>query len=113
MLLFLRDQELDERNDTSGKLNAIYRQDFHADPVDIVGLLCLNKALEGGELDVVSGHHLWDCLQEERPDVIETLMKPIWYSIERVRRVKARRTSSEQVSSTWKRVTKLESMESR
>jgi hypothetical protein len=55
------------------------RQDFHADPADIVGLLCISKALEGGELDVVSGHHVYNILQAERPDVIETLTKPIWY----------------------------------
>ena len=59
-------------------LHAI-RQFFHADDSDIVGLLCIARALEGGESDIVSSHHVWNTLQRERPDVAETLTKPIWY----------------------------------
>ncbi|KUJ24089.1 Clavaminate synthase-like protein [Mollisia scopiformis] len=55
------------------------RQFFHADDSDIVGLLCIARALEGGESDIVSSHHVWNTLQRERPDVAETLTKPIWY----------------------------------
>ncbi|KAI6713332.1 hypothetical protein PZA11_004719 [Diplocarpon coronariae] len=55
------------------------RQFFHADDSDIVGLLCISRALEGGESDIVSSHHVWNTLQQERPDVAETLTKPIWY----------------------------------
>ncbi|OWP03787.1 hypothetical protein B2J93_2632 [Marssonina coronariae] len=55
------------------------RQFFHADDSDIVGLLCVSRALEGGESDIVSSHHVWNTLQQERPDVAETLTKPIWY----------------------------------
>ena len=55
------------------------RQYFHADDSDIVGLLCVARALEGGESDIVSSHQVWNVLQEEYPDVAETLAKPIWY----------------------------------
>lgn len=55
------------------------RQFFHADDSDIVGLLCIAKALEGGESDLVSSHHVWNTLQKEHPDVAEELTKPIWY----------------------------------
>ncbi|KAJ5659934.1 hypothetical protein N7507_006385 [Penicillium longicatenatum] len=55
------------------------RQTFHADPADIVGLLCLNTALKGGENDVVSGHRVWNIMQDKRPDIAELLAKPIWY----------------------------------
>ncbi|KAI1506174.1 hypothetical protein F5X99DRAFT_365756 [Biscogniauxia marginata] len=55
------------------------RQFFHADDCDIVGLLCLSKAEFGGESDIASIHHVWNILQEERPDVAELLTKPIWY----------------------------------
>jgi hypothetical protein len=54
-------------------------QFFHSDDSDIVGLLCVARALEGGESDIVSSHHVWNILQKERPDVAETLTKPIWY----------------------------------
>ncbi|AEO56636.1 hypothetical protein MYCTH_2301769 [Thermothelomyces thermophilus ATCC 42464] len=55
------------------------RQFFHADDSDIVGLLCLHRAQEGGESDIVSVHRVWNVLQEEHPDVAELLTKPIWY----------------------------------
>lgn len=55
------------------------RQFFHTDNGDLVGLLCLVKALEGGESDIVSSHHLYNTLAEERPDVLETLATPNWY----------------------------------
>lgn len=55
------------------------RQDFHADYSDIVGLLCLNRALDGGESDIVSTHHVYNTLRRERPDVLRTLTAPIWY----------------------------------
>jgi hypothetical protein len=55
------------------------RQFFHSDAADIVGLLCLHKAKEGGESDVVSAHNVWNTLQAERPDVAELLAQPVWY----------------------------------
>ncbi|KKA21199.1 Uncharacterized protein T310_4777 [Rasamsonia emersonii CBS 393.64] len=55
------------------------RQYFHADDSDIVGLLCIARALEGGESDVVSSHHVYNVLYKERPDVLKTLSEPIWY----------------------------------
>jgi hypothetical protein len=55
------------------------RQFFHADDGDLVGLLCIARALEGGESDLVSSHHVWNVLQKEHPDVARTLTEPIWY----------------------------------
>lgn len=55
------------------------RQFFHADDSDIVGLLCITKALEGGESDLVSSHNVYNTLAVERPDVLKTLTEPIWY----------------------------------
>lgn len=55
------------------------RQFFHADDSDIVGLLCVARALEGGESDIVSSHHVYNTLRKERPDVLKTLTEPIWY----------------------------------
>lgn len=53
------------------------RQFFHADDSDIVGLLCIARALEGGESDIVSSHHVYNTLAKERPDVLKTLTEPI------------------------------------
>ena len=55
------------------------RQYFHADESDIVGLLCIASALEGGESDIASVHQVYNILRRERPDVLETLTEPIWY----------------------------------
>jgi hypothetical protein len=55
------------------------RQYFHCDDSDVVGLLCIAKALEGGESDVVSAHRVFNVLQKERPDVVETLTEPNWF----------------------------------
>lgn len=54
-------------------------QYFHTDECDIVGLLCIARAFEGGESDISSTHNVWNVLQAERPDVAETLAKPNWY----------------------------------
>jgi hypothetical protein len=55
------------------------RQFFHADDGDIVGLLCVHRAQEGGESDIVSVHNVWNVLQREHPDVAELLTRPVWY----------------------------------
>ena len=55
------------------------RQFFHQDDSDIVGLLCIARALRGGESDIVSSHHVYNTLKKERPDVLKTLTEPIWY----------------------------------
>lgn len=39
-------------------------QFFHADSSDLVGLLCIARALEGGESDMVSVHHVFNTLQK-------------------------------------------------
>jgi hypothetical protein len=44
-----------------------------------VGLLCIARSLEGGESDIVSTHHVFNTLQRENPDVVDTLTQPIWY----------------------------------
>lgn len=55
------------------------RQFFHADDSDIVGLLCIARALEGGESDLASSHSVYNVLARERPDVLKTLTERIWY----------------------------------
>ncbi|OKL55610.1 hypothetical protein UA08_09033 [Talaromyces atroroseus] len=55
------------------------RQFFHVDDSDLVGLLCIARALEGGESDLVSSHHVYNTIAKERPDVLKTLTTPNWY----------------------------------
>ncbi|CZR54856.1 uncharacterized protein PAC_04740 [Phialocephala subalpina] len=55
------------------------RQFFHTDGADLVGLLCIERSLEGGESDIASTHNIFNYLQEHDPDVIRTLVEPNWY----------------------------------
>ncbi|KAF8247615.1 taurine catabolism dioxygenase TauD, TfdA family protein [Wilcoxina mikolae CBS 423.85] len=75
-------QDLGEDSTQTDKVR-IYRtnarQFFHCDDSDIVGLLCISRALSGGESDIVSSHRVFNVLQRTRPDVVEALTRPNWY----------------------------------
>ena len=44
-----------------------------------MGLLCIARALEGGESDIAPVHSVYNVLRKERPEVLRTLTEPIWY----------------------------------
>ncbi|KAH8655495.1 hypothetical protein BX600DRAFT_385354 [Xylariales sp. PMI_506] len=75
-------KDLAEGREANGE-GRIYRthkaQTYHTDESDIVGLLCLHQAMEGGESQVVSTHHIYNVLRKERPDVLEQLCIAHWY----------------------------------
>lgn len=52
------------------------RQDFHADGADLVGLLCLHRAVTGGESRIVSSAALYNEVLARRPDLLEVLYEP-------------------------------------
>ncbi|KAI9902387.1 hypothetical protein N3K66_001739 [Trichothecium roseum] len=68
-----------ERIDTVRIYRTAARQFFHTDDCDVVGLLCVHRAAEGGESDIVSANHVWNVLQREHPDLARLLTEPIWY----------------------------------
>lgn len=49
--------------------------EFHMDPVDVVGLLCLRTARSGGASRIVSAGALHNIIQAERPDLLEVLYR--------------------------------------
>lgn len=51
---------------------------FHVDCCDIVGLLCMGRALLGGESTVASSGHLHNRLLETRPELIAPLFEPYY-----------------------------------
>lgn len=53
------------------------RQTFHTDSADVVGLLCLRAAKEGGRSLLVSAESIYNRMQELRPDLLEKLFDPI------------------------------------
>ena len=53
------------------------RQTFHTDSADVVGLLCVNEAKEGGDSLLVSAVTIFNLIVELRPDLVEYLFDPI------------------------------------
>lgn len=53
------------------------RQTFHTDSADVVGLLCLAEAKEGGDSLLVSAESIVNDMRAARPDLLEKLFDPI------------------------------------
>ncbi len=53
------------------------RQTFHTDSCDVVGLLCLHTAQQGGDSALVSSNTVWNRMRQRRPDLAAELLKPI------------------------------------
>ena len=53
------------------------RQTFHTDSADVVGLLCLREAKEGGRSLLVSAETIYNRMRMLRPDLLEKLFDPI------------------------------------
>ena len=53
------------------------RQTFHTDSTDVVGLLCLQPAKEGGRSLLVSAATVFNEMRKRRPDLLELLLQPI------------------------------------
>ena len=56
-----------------------HRQDFHTDGSDLVGLLCLQRALSGGESRLASAHAVYNEILRSRPDLLEVLYAPLFW----------------------------------
>ena len=54
--------------------------DFHMDPVDVVGLLCLRTAMSGGASRIVSAGEVHNVIRAERPDLLQALYRGFHHS---------------------------------
>ena len=54
--------------------------EFHMDPVDVVGLMCVRPAKEGGLSRIASSSTIHNILLEERPDVLDILYRGFYCS---------------------------------
>lgn len=73
----VRDQGADARDPNTRIYQTAERQTFHTDSADVVGLLCLQEAREGGDSLLVSAESLYNRMRAERPDLLERLFDPI------------------------------------
>jgi hypothetical protein len=53
--------------------------DLHIDPVDVVGLLCLRRARQGGSSLITSGFAVHNAILAERPDLMGMLYRGFHY----------------------------------
>ncbi|MEO2022693.1 MAG: TauD/TfdA family dioxygenase [Pirellulaceae bacterium] len=52
---------------------------FHTDRCDVIGFMCLQQALSGGENQLVSSVSVYNQILQERPDLLELLTGPYYY----------------------------------
>lgn len=55
------------------------RLSFHTDRCDVIGFLCLQQAMTGGENELVSSPALYNEIATLRPDLLEALMQTFVY----------------------------------
>ncbi|MGB1841021.1 MAG: TauD/TfdA family dioxygenase [Longimicrobiales bacterium] len=73
----VRDTGASSRDPNTRIYQTAERQSFHTDSADIVGLLCLQDAKEGGESLLVSALSIYNRMKSERPDLLDRLFDPI------------------------------------
>jgi hypothetical protein len=79
LLGHVRDEGV-ERTDPSVRLyRTRARQDFHTDGADLVGLLCLQSAVSGGESRIASSAAVYNEILRRRPDLIDVLYAPFYW----------------------------------
>ena len=73
----VRDIGADAANPNTRIYQTAQRQTFHTDSSDVVGLLCIREAMEGGTSLLVSTATLYNEMRRQRPDLIKLLFEPI------------------------------------
>ncbi|WP_207382941.1 TauD/TfdA family dioxygenase [Pseudaestuariivita atlantica] len=73
----VRDLGADPDDPNSRIYQTSARQTFHTDSADVVGLLCLQEAKEGGDSLLVSVETIYNRMREARPDLLALLFDPI------------------------------------
>ncbi|SMF69251.1 Taurine catabolism dioxygenase TauD, TfdA family [Tistlia consotensis] len=73
----VRDTGADGRDPSVRIYQTRERQTFHTDSADVVGLLCLRPAKQGGRSLLVSALTIYNRMLAERPDLLALLFDPI------------------------------------
>ena len=73
----VRDTGADAKDPKTRIYQTAERQTFHTDSADVVGLLCLRDAMEGGDSLLVSTLTIYNEMQRRRPDLARLLFDPI------------------------------------
>jgi len=73
----VRDIGADANNPNTRIYQTSERQTFHTDSSDVVGLLCIREAMEGGDSLLVSTSAIYNAMFARRPDLAALLFDPI------------------------------------
>jgi hypothetical protein len=73
----VRDVGADANNPNTRIYQTAERQTFHTDSADVVGLLCIREAMQGGESLLVSTATIYNEMRRLRPDLAGLLFDPI------------------------------------
>jgi hypothetical protein len=74
----VRDQDADPEVPTTRSYQHSGALGYHADPTDIVALLCIRPAKSGGLSTIVRSGAVHDELARTRPDLVQVLCQPWW-----------------------------------
>ncbi|MFD0916611.1 TauD/TfdA family dioxygenase [Pseudahrensia aquimaris] len=73
----VRDTGADATDPNTRIYQTSQRQTFHTDSADVVGLLCIREAKEGGRSLLVSAETIYNEMRRQSPDLLERLFDPI------------------------------------
>lgn len=73
----VRDIGADASDPNSRIYQTCARQTFHTDSSDLVGLLCIKDAKEGGDSLLVSAESIYNRMVTEQPDLLLKLFEPV------------------------------------
>ena len=73
----VRDTGASSRDPNTRIYQTAERQTFHTDSADVVALLCIREAKEGGQSLLVSAESIFNRMHELRPDLLVKLFDPI------------------------------------
>ncbi|MEL7099695.1 MAG: TauD/TfdA family dioxygenase [Pseudomonadota bacterium] len=73
----VRDTGADPKDTSTRIYQTAARQTFHTDSADVVGLLCLQNAREGGDSLLVSAESIYNRMRAEAPELLVRLFDPI------------------------------------
>ena len=76
----VRDEGGNYRSTQGRGYNTNSKLDFHSDGSDIVGLICIKQARQGGDSMVAHSIRAFQRLRQQRPDLAECLMRPVVFS---------------------------------
>ena len=77
LLGHVRDLGMSSKDPNTRIYQTAERQTFHTDSADVVGLLCIREAKQGGQSLLVSAETIYNRMRVQRPDLLAKLFDPL------------------------------------